>query len=123
MRRPFEVKGTLVACFELGHYRRVANDHSLLRSDVLLGTLSLVDLFFHCLELKSFVRVLFGIADTSRVESRDRNGGYFVVFDARYGELEYLLFQTEGYTMSGPQELDGFHPHTPRHLHPDSLRP
>ena len=74
---------------------RVANDHSLLVSDVLLGTFSLVDLF-SLSRFEEFRASLVGIVDTSRVESLDSDGGYFVVFDARYGELEYLPFQTEG---------------------------
>src|SRR5690242_7587563 len=58
----------------------------------------------------------------NRVELPDGDGGHLVVFDARYGELQYLALQVEGYTLSRLQELDGFHLHTLRQLHPDSLR-
>ena len=54
------------------------------------------------------------ISVSSRVESCDIDGCYFVVFDARYRELEYLLFQIKGYVMAGPEELDGFHIHSLR---------
>ena len=97
--------------------------HGIVTYKELLATTVFARGSFSLSRSEEFRASLVGIADTSRVESRDSNGCYFVVFDARYGELEYLPFQTEGYNMPGPQELDGFHPHTPRHLHPDGLRP
>jgi hypothetical protein len=38
---------------------------------------------------------------TKRVELGDGDGRYLVVFDTRYGELQYLAVQAENHTLPG----------------------
>src|SRR5207247_2581109 len=53
--------------------------------------------------------------------SVDRYGRDLVVPDARYGELQYSVFQGETNTLLAAQEFDGFHLHAFRQFNPCSL--